>query len=151
VEARNHEVLHAKSGRRIGSGALATDAARQPVPARDAVRLKDPSQFRYIGKGQLKLVDAPAMVNGKAQYGIDTRLPGMLYAVVARPPVYGGKVVSVDATETLKVPGVLKVVEIDASPAPAQFNPVGGVAVVAGNTWAAIQGRGRSRSCGTTA
>jgi isoquinoline 1-oxidoreductase beta subunit len=111
------------------------------VPARDAVRLKDPSKFRYIGKGQLKLLDAPDMVSGKAQYGIDTRLPGMLYAVVARPPVYGGKAASYDATETLKVPGVLKVVEIDPSPAPAQFNPVGGIAVVGRNTWAAIQGR----------
>src|SRR6185503_6295863 len=141
VEARNHEVVHAKSGRRAGYGSLAKEAAQQPVPARDSVRLKDPSKFRYIGKGQTKLVDGPAMVTGKAQYGIDTRLPGMLYAVVARPPVYGGKVVSVDAEETLKVPGVLKVVEIDASPAPAHFNPLGGVAVVARNTWAAIQGR----------
>jgi isoquinoline 1-oxidoreductase beta subunit len=90
VEAKNHEVVHAKSGRRAGYGALAKDAAQQPVPARDTVRLKNPSQFRYIGKGQIKLVDGPAMVNGKAQYGIDTRVPGMLYAVVARPPVYGG-------------------------------------------------------------
>ena len=141
VEAKNHEVVHAKTGRRAGYGSLAKDAAAQAVPARDAVRLKDPSKFRYIGKGQLKLLDAPDMVSGKAQYGIDTRLPGMLYAVVARPPVYGGKAVSYDATETLKVPGVLKVVEIDPSPAPAQFNPVGGIAVVGRNTWAAIQGR----------
>jgi isoquinoline 1-oxidoreductase beta subunit len=141
VEAKNHEVVHAKTGRRAGYGSLAKDAAKQAVPARDAVKLKDPSKFRYIGKGQLKLLDAPDMVSGKAQYGIDTRLPGMLYAVVARPPVYGGKAVSYDATETLKVPGVLKVVEIDPSPAPAQFNPVGGIAVVGRNTWAAIQGR----------
>ena len=141
VEAKNHEVVHAKTGRRAGYGSLAKDAAGQAVPARDAVRLKDPSKFRYIGKGQLKLLDAPDMVSGKAQYGIDTRLPGMLYAVVARPPVYGGKAASYDATETLKVPGVLKVVEIDPSPAPAQFNPVGGIAVVGRNTWAAIQGR----------
>jgi isoquinoline 1-oxidoreductase subunit beta len=61
--------------------------------------------------------------------------------VVARPPVYGGKVVSYDAAETLKVPGVLRVVEIESSPSPAQFNPLGGVAVVGRNTWAAIQGR----------
>ncbi len=141
VEAKNHEVVHAKTGRRAGYGSLAKAAAAQPVPSRDAVRLKDPSKFRYIGKGELKLVDGRDMVTGKAQYGIDTRLPGMLYAVVARPPVYGGKVVSFDAAETLKVPGVVKVVEIEASPAPAQFNPVGGVAVVARNTWAAIQGR----------
>lgn len=141
VEAKNHEVVHAKTGRRLGYGALAKDAAKQAVPARDTVKLKDPSKFRYIGKSQVKLVDGPDMVTGKAQYGIDTRLPGMLYAVVARPPVYGGKVASYDATETMKVPGVVKVVEIDPSPAPAHFNPLGGVAVVASNTWAAIQGR----------
>ncbi|HUM16634.1 MAG TPA: molybdopterin cofactor-binding domain-containing protein [Candidatus Nitrosotalea sp.] len=141
VAAKNHEVVHAKSGRRASYGSLAKAAAAQPVPARDTVRLKDPAQFRYIGKGQLKLVDGRDIVTGKAQYGIDTRLPGMLYAVVARPPVYGGKMASYDAGETLKVAGVVKVVEIDQSPAPAQFNPLGGVAVVATNTWAAIQGR----------
>lgn len=141
VEARNHEVVHTKSGRRLGYGALAKAAALQPVPARDSVRLKDPSKFRYIGKGQLKLVDGPDIVTGKAQYGIDTRLPGMLYAVVARPPVYGGKVKSFDPAAALKVPGVVRVVEIAPSPAPAHFNPLGGVAVVGKTTWAAIQGR----------
>src|SRR5437867_13061948 len=65
----------------------------------------------------------------------------MLYAVVARPPVYGGKVASFDATEALKVPGVQKVVQIEDSPPPALFNPLGGVAVIARNTWAAMQGR----------
>jgi len=141
VEAKNHEVVHRPTGRRAGYGSLAKAAAGQPVPARDTLRLKDPSKFRYIGKGNLKLVDGRDIVTGKAQYGIDTRLDGMLYAVVARPPVYGGKVVSYDAAETLKVPGVVHVVEIESSPSPAQFNPLGGVAVVARNTWAAIQGR----------
>ena len=112
-----------------------------PVPVRDAIRFKDPAQFRYIGKGELKIVDGPDIVSGKAQYGIDTRLPGMLYAVVARPPVYGGKVKSFDAADALKVPGVVKVVQIDPSAAPPQFKPLGGVAVVAQNTWAAIKGR----------
>ena len=141
VEAKNHEVVHRASGRRLGYGALAKAAAAQPVPGRDTVRLKDPKQFRYIGKGQLKLIDGPDIATGKAQYGIDTRLDGMLYAVVARPPVYGGKVASFDPAEALKVPGVERVVPIEPSPAPAQFNPVGGVAVLARNTWAAMQGR----------
>jgi isoquinoline 1-oxidoreductase subunit beta len=141
VQAKNHEVVHKPTGRKLGYGALAKAAANQPVPARDTVRLKDPSQFRYIGKGKLKLVDAPNMVTGKAQYGMDTRLPGMLYAVVARPPVFGGKVKSFDPAEALKVPGVQRVVEIEATPAPALFNPLGGVAVIGRNTWAAIQGR----------
>ena len=74
-------------------------------------------------------------------YGQDVRLPGMLYAVIARPPVYLGKVVSVDISDAMKVPGVLRVVRIDPSPPPANFNPLGGVAVVAKNTWAALKGR----------
>src|SRR2546427_410989 len=141
VEAQNHEVVHRASGRRVGYGALAKDASKLPVPSREKLRLKDPSRFRYIGKGQLKLVDGPNIASGKAQYGIDTRLPGMLYAVVARPPVYGGKVAKYDAAQALKVPGVVRVVEIEGSPPPAEFNPLGGVAVVGRNTWAAIKGR----------
>ena len=141
VEAKNHEVVHRPTGRRLGFGALAKAAAAQAVPARETLRLKDPTQFRYIGKGQIKLVDAPDIVTGKAKYGIDIRLPGMLYAVVARPPVYGGKVVSFDSAEAMKVPGVERVVQIESSPPPAHFNPLGGVAVIGRNTFAAIQGR----------
>jgi isoquinoline 1-oxidoreductase beta subunit len=141
VEAKNHAVVHHPTGRRASYGSLAKAAGSQPVPARETLRLKDPSQFRYIGKGDLKLVDGRDIVTGKAQYGIDTRLDGMLYAVVARPPIYGAKAASFDASETLKVPGVVGVVEIEGSPPPAEFNPLGGVAVVARNTWAAIQGR----------
>src|SRR4030095_12110510 len=141
VQAKNHEVIHTPTGRRLGYGALAKAAASMPLPAADAIRLKDPSQFRYIGNDKLKLVDAQDIATGKAQYGMDTRLPGMLYAVVARPMVYGGKVVSFDGAATLQVPGVVRVVQIDATPGAPQFNPLGGVAVIARNTWAAIQGR----------
>jgi isoquinoline 1-oxidoreductase beta subunit len=133
--------VHRPSGRRLGYGALAKDAAKLPVPPRETLRLKDPARFRYLGKGTLKLVDGPEIVSGKAQYGIDVRLDGMLYAVVARPPVYGGKVSKYDASQALKVPGVVRVVEIESSPPPADFNPLGGVAVIARNTWAAIKGR----------
>ncbi len=141
VQAKNGEVVHAATGRRLGYGALAKAAASMPLPAMDTVRLKDPSQFRYIGTGKLKLVDAPDITTGKAQYGMDTHLPGMLYAVVARPQVYGGKVKSYDAAATLKVPGVVKVVPIDPTPGAPDFNPLGGVAVIGRNTWAAMQGR----------
>ena len=141
VAAKNHEVVHKPSGKKLGYGALAKAAANEPVPARETLRLKDPKDFRYIGKGNLKLVDAPDIVTGKAKYGIDTRLDGMLYAVVARPPVLGGKVASVDDSAALKVPGVVKVVQIEGSPAPPFFNPLGGVAVIGRNTWAAMQGR----------
>jgi isoquinoline 1-oxidoreductase beta subunit len=104
VEAKNGEVIHKGSGKRLGYGSLAKAAAELPLPAMDSVRLKNPSQFRYIGTGKLKLVDGEAIVTGKAQYGMDTWTNGMLFAVVARPQVYGGKVVSFDAADALKVP-----------------------------------------------
>jgi isoquinoline 1-oxidoreductase subunit beta len=138
VKAVNHEVLHAKSGRKTGYGALAKAASALPVPA--SIKLKDPAEFRYIGKGK-DLIDGFDITTGKAKYGIDTRLDGMLYAVVARPPVYAGKVKSYDAAETLKVPGVIKVVVIEGTPPPSEFMPVGGLGVIAKNTWAAIKGR----------
>ena len=141
VQAKNSEVVHLPTGRRLGYGALAKEAARLPVPSDDAIRLKDPAQFRYIGTGKLKLLDAHDIVTGKAQYGMDTRVAGMLYAVVARPQVYGGKVTSYDATDALKVPGVVRVVAIEPTPVPPYFNPLGGIAVIARNTWAAMQGR----------
>jgi isoquinoline 1-oxidoreductase beta subunit len=141
VQAKNHEVVNTKTGKKLGYGALAAAAMKQPVPSSDKVQLKDPSQFRYIGKGEIKLLDGPNIVTGKAVYGQDVHLPGMYYAVVARPPVYLGKVVSVDSSATMKVPGVVKVVQIEPSAPPANFNPLGGVAVVAKNTWAAIKGR----------
>jgi isoquinoline 1-oxidoreductase beta subunit len=141
VKAKNGEVVHSPTGKKLGYGALAKAAAAMPVPGRDEIRLKDPSQFRYIGTGKLKLVDAPDIVTGKAQYGMDTRLPGMLYAVIARPQAYGGKVMSFDGAEAMKVPGVIRVVQIEPTPGPPQFNPLGGIAVIARNTWAAMQGR----------
>jgi isoquinoline 1-oxidoreductase beta subunit len=139
VKAANHEVVHAKSGRKAGYGALAKAASALSVPA--GVKLKDPADFRYIGKGKTDLIDGFDITTGKAKYGIDTRLDGMLYAVVARPPVYAGKVKSYDASETLKVPGVLKVVAIEGTAPPSEFMPVGGLGVIAKSTWAAIKGR----------
>ena len=141
VQARNHEVIHAATGRRIGYGDLAEAAMRQPVPKSDQLRLKQPDAFRYIGKGKIMPADSRDIAQGKATYGIDVRLPGMVYAVIARPPVYGGRLRKVDSADTLKVPGVLRVVELKGYDGPPLFNPVGGVAVVATNTWAAMQGR----------
>jgi len=141
VQARNHAVVHVPSGKSLGYGALAKDASRLPVPAPASLKLKDPAQFRYIGKNSTRNIDGRAIATGRAQYGIDVRLDGMLYAVIARPPVFGGKLASVDATQAMKVPGVIKVVELAGSPAPAMFHPLGGVAVIASNTWSAIKGR----------
>jgi isoquinoline 1-oxidoreductase subunit beta len=141
VRAVNHEVVHAATNRRLDYGALAVAASRLPAPARDTVRMKKPEQFRYIGREDVSLLDGPDMTTGRAHYGIDTVLDGMLYAVVARPPVYGGKVTSYDSSAALKVPGVMRVIEIPGTPPPSEFQPLGGVAVIARNTWAAIKGR----------
>ncbi|MGY2050673.1 molybdopterin cofactor-binding domain-containing protein [Methylobacterium sp. JK268] len=141
VTAENHVLRHAKSGKQAGYGEFAAAASALPVPTGEALRLKDPSAFRYIGKGQVGLIDNRDITTGKAWYGLDTRLDGQLYAVVAHPPVFGGKVKSFDAADTLKVPGVVKVVPIDPPAPPVEFQPLGGVAVIAKNTWAAIKGR----------
>ena len=141
VRAVNHEVVHGESGRKLGYGALARAAAQLPVPPRESLKLKQPAQFRYIGKDGIRLLDGPDIASGRAQYGIDVRVEGMLYAVIARSPVFGGKVARFDASESLKVPGVVKVVEIPGTPIPSQFQPLNGVAVIARNTWAAMKAR----------
>ncbi len=141
VKAVNHEVVHSASGRRLGFGDLAADAANESVPAIEGLKLKDPKNFRYLGKGEISIVDLRDITVGTAHYGIDTRLPGMKYAVIARPPVTGGKMVSFDGTEAMKVSGVEKVMEVKGWPWPSKFQPLGGVAVIARNTGAAIKGR----------
>lgn len=141
VRAVLHEVLHLHSGRRLSFAELAADAARQPVPSASSLRLKSVNQWRYIGKGRTVGYDMRDIVRGKAAYGMDTVLPGMVFAVVARPAVVGGKPRRVDSGDALKVPGVIKVVEIPGFQGPPLFQPLGGVAVVARNTWAAMQGR----------
>ncbi len=141
VKAVRHEVVHPSSGRRLGYGELAADAARQPVPGTEQLKLKARADYHYIGKNQVRLVDLEAIGKGQATYGMDMRLPGMVYAVVARPPVVGGKLRRFDSEKALAVPGVLKVVEIPAFQGAPAFQPLGGVAVVARNTWAAIKGR----------
>ncbi|QUD88843.1 xanthine dehydrogenase family protein molybdopterin-binding subunit [Phenylobacterium montanum] len=141
VRAENHAVVHSPTGRRLGYGELAKAAAQYPIPARESLKLKSPAAFRYVGKDVISGVDRADIVTGKAVYGGDVRPEGCVYAVVARPPVVGGTVASYDAAETMKVPGVLKVVTIAPPREGPPFQPLGGVAVVAKNTWAAIKGR----------
>ena len=105
------------------------------------MRLKAQKDFRYIGKGRVHIVDAQAIAEGRAAYGMDTWMPGMVFAVAARAPVLGAKLRSYRSEKALAVPGVLKVVEIPAFAGAPAFQPLGGVAVVARNTWAAMQGR----------
>ena len=140
-QAQNHEVVHKPSGRKLGYGDLAAAASALPTPPPDQIKLKDEAAFRYLGKGNVQIVDLFDITTGRAVYGIDAKLPGMKYAAIARPPVLGGKLASYDATAAMKVPGVEKIVVLDGTPPPAKFQPMGGVAVVAANTWAAIKGR----------
>ena len=111
------------------------------MPSVEGLKLKDAKDFRYLGKGQISVVDLRDITVGTAHYGADVRLPGMKYAVIARPPVTGGKVASFDGAEAMKVSGVEKVMEVKGWPWPSKFQPLGGVAVIARNTGAAIKGR----------
>src|SRR5437588_1193035 len=116
-------VIHASSGRRASYGSLAAAASQLKSPP--DVPLKDPKQFSLIGTPAHRL-DTPSKINGTAQFGLDVQLPGMLFALVARPPVFGGKVTSFDASEALKIKGVRVVEQIPS-----------GVAVIADRFWAA--------------
>jgi isoquinoline 1-oxidoreductase beta subunit len=126
---------------KLGYGALATVAMVLPTPPRDSLRFKDEREFRYVGKGVVSIYDLRDITMGKAVYGADVSLPGMRYAVIARPPVVGGTVKSVDDKAALAVPGVERVETVPGSIPPAKFKPLGGVAVIATSTWAALKGR----------
>lgn len=139
-DTRDSLVEHAASGRTLGFGELAAEAAKLPVPEPHAVALRPRAQLRRVGR-PLPLVDGPAYVTGAAKYGADVSLPGMLVAVIARPPVVGGRVRTYDASRALAIPGVRQVHELKAPEAPYGFQSLGGVAVLADNTWAAMRGR----------
>ena len=134
-----HAVVHSASGRRLGCGELATAASKLPIP-KSGIRLKTPEQWRYIGKGMTSY-DLAELCTGRAIYGEDVRVNGMVFASIEHPPVIGGKVTSVDDSEALKVAGVQKTVRIDPFKPPPGFQPLGGIAVISDNTWAAFQGR----------
>src|SRR5579862_1633940 len=139
-QARNHEVIHAKSGKKAGFGELVALAAKQPVPKKEKLKFKSPADYRYIGKN-VPITDMDAIVEGHSVFGMDARMPGMVYASVERPPVFGGKLKSYDDAEARKVRGVSKTLTIPPFKPPYAFQPLGGVAVIADNTWAAMQGR----------
>ena len=138
--AKNHEVVHAKSDRKLGFGELVFLAAKQPVPKKEHLKFKSPAEYRYVGKN-VPIADMDDILAGHAVFGMDARVPGMVYASVERPPVFGGKVKSYDDAEARKVRGVSKTLTIPPFKPPYGFQPVGGVAVIADNTWAAMQGR----------
>src|ERR1700732_1383695 len=135
-----HTVVHKSSGKKLGYGELATAAAKLEVPKKEELQLKSRSEWKYIGKDGAGY-DLKDMCTGKSAYGQDARMDGMLYASVMHPPVMGSKVKSIDNKAALAVTGVKQTATIDTYTPPVLFQALGGVAVLADNTWAAMQGR----------
>ena len=136
-----HFVVHKASGRKLGYGELATAAAKLAVPKKEDLKFKSREEWRYIGKETTALFDLPDMVTGKAIFGMDAAMPGMVYASIEHPPVLGQKIKSYDDKAALKVPGVQKTIVIETVTPPHAFKPLGGVAVIGDNTWATFKGR----------
>jgi isoquinoline 1-oxidoreductase beta subunit len=137
-QAQNGRIVHGHPERSFRYGELVADASKLPVPNLRTVPLKNSNDFTLVGRDTHR-VDAVSKSDGTAKFGIDSRIPGMLYAVIARCPVFDGKVASFDATKAKSFPGVRDVFEIKISGRGA--SSTGGVAVLADNSWAAIQGR----------
>jgi isoquinoline 1-oxidoreductase beta subunit len=136
----NHEVVHAKSGRKIGYGALVPAAAKLPVPAKDAVTFKTKAQWKFVGK-ERKIYDLNNIATGKAEFGLDVYREGMVFASIEHPPVLGGTVKTLDDKDALTVKGVSQTVTLDTIKPPVLFQALGGVAVIGNSTWATLQGR----------
>jgi isoquinoline 1-oxidoreductase beta subunit len=128
-------VIHTATGRTLGYGALASRAAALPVPSDPP--LKNPADFRILGT-RVRRFDTPAKVNGTARFGIDTRVPGMLYASIERSPAFGGSVSHVDDSRARAMPGVKRVVQLAAVRSARSENAV---AVVADSYWHALAAR----------
>ncbi|HTL31770.1 MAG TPA: molybdopterin cofactor-binding domain-containing protein [Kofleriaceae bacterium] len=138
---KNHEVIHEKSKRKLPFAALVADAAKLPVPKPKDITLRPASELVRTTDPNLPLLDGQAIITGNTVYGADVRFPDMLIAVIERPPAIGDKVAKYDAKRALAIPGVKHVIEMPAPKVPYNFQPWGGIAVVADTTWAALKGR----------
>jgi isoquinoline 1-oxidoreductase subunit beta len=135
-----HTVVHKASGKKLGYGELAAAAAKLEVPKKEELQLKPRNEWKYIGKDAVSY-DLKDLCTGKGSYGQDARMDGMLYASVMHPPVMGSTVKSIDDKAALAVRGVKQTATIDTFKPPVLFQALGGVAVLADNTWSAMQGR----------
>jgi isoquinoline 1-oxidoreductase beta subunit len=139
--AEKNYIIHGKTGKRLSFGSLVPLANTLSVPEKSTLKLKAKKDFNFIGKSNVALVDGEKIVTGNTTYGYDVERDNMVYAVIARPPVLAAKVKSFDAKKAKSIKGVIDVVQLDDLEEPAVFKPLGGVAVIASNTWAAIKGR----------
>lgn len=136
--AHNGSVVHVPTQRRLTYGELAGTAAKLPPLGLDHVALKPVQDFQIIGTS-VPRTDTPSKVDGSAKFGLDVRLPGMLYAVIARCPYFGGSLQAFDASAAKQIPGVKAIFGVP--PLPRKFNTAGGIAIVADSSWRAIQAR----------
>jgi isoquinoline 1-oxidoreductase beta subunit len=132
-------VIHTPTQRTLGFADVVAAAAKLPVPKKVVPR--PDAELTRVADPNLPLLDGPGYVTGTAEFGADIKLPGTLVAVIARPPVVGGKVAKYDATRALAVAGVKRVIEMPVPALPWMYQPFGGIAVVADTTWAALKGR----------
>jgi len=136
--AQDGGILHGARKNFLTYGELVDQARKLPIPDLNTVPLKNPQDFTIVGHDRQR-TDAKAKATGNAKFGIDVRVPGMLYAVIARCPVFGGKVKSFDATEAKRMAGIRDVITIE--PVARGAFTAGGVVVLADSSWAAMQGR----------
>ncbi|WP_217272266.1 molybdopterin cofactor-binding domain-containing protein [Sphingopyxis sp. BSNA05] len=138
--AATGKVSNSENGETLSYGNLANIAARLQVPSEADIVMKDPKDWRYINK-EIPSLTVPLITRGEGTFGIDVDVPDMVYAVIARPPQVFGRTGSFNDSKTLAIPGVLQSVKLPDAKPPAMFQPLGGIAVVGTDTWAAIQGR----------
>jgi isoquinoline 1-oxidoreductase beta subunit len=136
----SHSVVHKASGKKLGYGELAEAASKLEVPKKEELTLKPRSEWRYIGKDAVSY-DLKDFCTGKGIYGQDVRMDGMLYATVMHPPVMGSSPKTIDNKAALSVAGVKQTETIDTFKPPVMYQALGGVAVLADNTWSAMQGK----------
>jgi isoquinoline 1-oxidoreductase beta subunit len=140
ITVQNSILIHAKSNRRLAFATVVADAAKLPVPKDEDLKFKSKADLNFVGK-EREIYDLRDITTGKAAFGLDTFREGMVYASIEHPPVVGGSVKSLDDKAALAVKGVRQTVTLPAPKPPLMFQSLGGVAVIADNTWAAFKGR----------
>lgn len=140
VAANQGKVINGRTKASLTFAELLPIASKLEVPKENEIRYKTPEQYKLIGK-KVPMLDEHDIVQGKATFGMDAKMPGMLIAMVERPPVYGSKVKSFDNKAALAVKGVSQTVELPMWKPPHLFQQLGGVAVLGDSTWAVMQAR----------
>lgn len=140
-QAKANKIVHSKSDKSLSFGELVAVASTLTPPEKNKLVLKSANDFNFIGKSNVALVDGKDIATGNTTFGFDVELPNMGIAVIERPPVLGAKIATLDDSAARKIKGVIDVIRLADMEEPALFKALGGVAVIATNTWAALEGR----------